>query len=47
MKEHGPLKIEAARFFAAHIINGLEYLREKRVVHRDLKPDNIVLNENW
>ena len=47
MKEHGSLKIEAARFFAAHILNGLDYLRKSRVVHRDLKPDNIVLNEEW
>ena len=47
LAEHGALKIEAARFFAANIVNGLDYLRKSRVVHRDLKPDNIVLNEDW
>lgn len=47
LREHGPLNVETARFFLAHIINGLEYLRSRNMMHRDLKPANIVLNESW
>lgn len=47
LRENAPLNIETTRFFLAHIINGLEYLRSRNMMHRDLKPANIVLNENW
>ena len=47
LREHAPLNLDAARFFLAHIVNGLEYLRSRNLIHRDLKPANIVLNECW
>ena len=47
LREHAPLNLDTARFFLAHIVNGLEYLRSRNLMHRDLKPANIVLNENW
>ena len=47
LANHGQLSTEMTQFMSAHIINGLEYLRSKRIVHRDIKPANIVLNEKW
>jgi len=44
LQEHGPLREEAVRFYAAEILCGLEDLHAKRVVFRDLKPENILLD---
>lgn len=38
---------ELATHFTAEIVQALEYLRSKQVVHRDLKPGNIVLDKNY
>ena len=42
-----PLKLDTIQFYAAEIINFLEYIQSKKIVHRDLKPENIMMNENW
>jgi len=44
MREHGPLSEDHARFYAAELLCGLADLHAKRVVFRDLKPDNILLD---
>ena len=36
-----------ATHFTAEIVQALEYLRTKQVVHRDLKPGNIVLDRDY
>ena len=42
----GPLTEEQARFHAASVICGLEYLHEHNVVWRDLKPENLLIDRS-
>ena len=41
------LNVPLARHFTAEIVTALEYLREKQIVHRDLKLGNIVLEKDF
>ncbi|OQR95477.1 3-phosphoinositide-dependent protein kinase, partial [Thraustotheca clavata] len=34
-----------AKFYAADIVNALEYLASQRIVHRDLKPENMIVSK--
>ena len=43
--ERGPLKILEALDIAQQIANGLEAAHEKGVVHRDIKPGNVMVDE--
>ena len=36
---------EAVRFICAEIGSALDFLRTKRIIHRDVKPDNILLDD--
>ena len=42
----GPLSEEQARFHAASVICGLEYLHEHSIVWRDLKPENLLMDKS-
>jgi len=41
------LSFPLAQYYAAEIVNVLEYLHSKGIVHQDLKPKNILLSEDW
>ena len=38
-------KQDEARFFLACIVSCLEYMHSKKVIHRDLKPQNLVIDD--
>ena len=41
------MDLELSRYYAAQIVNVLEYLANYGIVHRDIKPENILLDENF
>ena len=46
LTRRGPLKPEAWFPYFQGILNGLSHLHAGKVVHRDVKPENIIVNEN-
>lgn len=45
-KDKKPMEIERAKKFANNICDGMESAHAVNVVHRDLKPNNILIDEN-
>ena len=41
------MTITTARFIAAEIVKALADLRQNEVIHRDLKPGNIMLDQDY
>lgn len=46
IQEYGPLKVEEAVFFAKQILRGIEHAHQYRIIHRDIKPQNILMTHN-
>ncbi|WZE73889.1 Stk1 family PASTA domain-containing Ser/Thr kinase [Macrococcus sp. CCM 2573] len=46
IQQHGPLSPEEAVFFTKQILRGIEHAHSYRIVHRDIKPQNILMTDN-
>ena len=47
IKQHQPLDINTVINFTEQIINGIEHAHEHRIVHRDVKPQNVLVCEDY
>merc|ERR1719375_2834838 len=46
LKSSQPLSDEHNQFFLYQILRGLKFVHSARVIHRDLKPRNLLVNSN-
>lgn len=45
LKREGKIPLNAVTFYAAEVVLALEYLHDRNTIYRDLKPENVLLNE--
>lgn len=45
LREEGKFKLDKTRLYAAEILLALECLHQHNVIYRDLKPENVLLDE--
>eukprot|EP00736_Rhodelphis_marinus_P007719 Rmarinus@m.19156 len=43
LRSHGPLSEDSALYFLKQLLSGLAFLRQNHFMHRDLKPQNLLL----
>ena len=46
LNKFGKLDEETIKIYSKQIVDGLEYLHSKNIIHRDLKAANILVNSN-
>src|SRR5689334_1905981 len=47
LQKEGVFSAERVKFYSAEIVLGIEYLHEKGIIYRDLKPENLVDALPW
>ena len=45
-RRNGPMREMECKFYAAGIVNALDFLHQRNIAHRDVKPENIVLDRH-
>ncbi|KAF8508732.1 AGC/PDK1 protein kinase, partial [Hysterangium stoloniferum] len=46
VKSVGSFSVSCARYYAAQIVDTVQWMHTKGVLHRDLKPENVLLDQN-
>ncbi|XP_075677250.1 cGMP-dependent protein kinase 1-like [Dermatophagoides pteronyssinus] len=46
LRQRGPFNEQCVRFYAACVIEALQYLHSKNIIYRDLKPENCLLDSD-
>jgi serine/threonine protein kinase len=44
VRKHGPLPMQAVRFYLAEILAAIQAMHDVNVCHRDIKPDNVLID---
>ena len=45
-QQRGRLDEQTAADFMQQVVHGLQYLHNKQIIHRDIKPDNLLLDKD-
>ncbi|BEI87169.1 hypothetical protein CcaverHIS002_0705150 [Cutaneotrichosporon cavernicola] len=44
IRRYGSLDLTSTRYYAAQLIDTLEFIHEREIIHRDVKPENLLLD---